>query len=83
VYVRSPDGNQVVAMEHGQFVRVDFDNADEMEIAVPKRMIDGLSMLNQGSENCSSQLYICGTSAESTSARAEVIAAVVLVYYSY
>ena len=42
MYVRSPDGNQVVAMEHGQFVRVNFDNADEMEITVPKRMIDGI-----------------------------------------
>ena len=42
VHVRSPDGNQVVAMEHGQFVRVNFDNADEMEITVPKRMIDGI-----------------------------------------
>jgi hypothetical protein len=42
VYVRSPDGNQVVAMEHGQFVRVNLDNADEMEITVPKRMIDGI-----------------------------------------
>jgi len=42
VYVRSPDGNQVVAMEHGQFVRVNFDNADEMEITVPKGMIDGI-----------------------------------------
>jgi len=41
VYVRSPDGKQVVAMEHGQFVRVSFDKADEMEITVPKRMIDG------------------------------------------
>ena len=50
VYVRSPDGNQVVAIEHGQFVRVDFDNADEMEITVPKRMINGISMLNQGWE---------------------------------
>ena len=42
MYVRSPDGNQVVAMEHGQFVRVNFDNADEMEITVPKGMIDGI-----------------------------------------
>ena len=42
MYVRSPDGNQVVAMEHGQFVRVNFDNVDEMEITVPKRMIDGI-----------------------------------------
>ena len=59
VYVRSPDGNQVAAMEPGPFVRVNFDNAGEMEITVPKRMIDGISMLNQGSENCSSQLYTC------------------------
>jgi hypothetical protein len=59
VYVRSPDGNQVVAMEPGPFVRVNFDNAGEMEITMPKRMIDGISMLNQGSENCSSQLYTC------------------------
>jgi len=42
VYIRSPDGNQVVAMEHGQFVRVDFDSAREMEITAPKRMIDGI-----------------------------------------
>ena len=42
MYVRSPDGNQVVAMEHGQFVRVDFDSAGEMEITAPKRMIDGI-----------------------------------------
>jgi hypothetical protein len=42
VYIRSPDGNQVVAMEHGQFVRVDFDSAGEMEITAPKRMIDGI-----------------------------------------
>jgi hypothetical protein len=80
VYVRSPDCNQVVAIEHGQFVRVDFDNAGELEITVPKRMIEGISMLNQGSENCSSQLYTCGTLAESTSARAEVIAAAVLAF---
>jgi hypothetical protein len=46
-------------MEPGQIERVDFDNAGEMEITVPKRMIDGISMLNQGSENCSSQLYTC------------------------
>jgi hypothetical protein len=45
---------------------------------VPMRMIDGISMLNQGSEDCSSQLYACGTSVESTSARVEVTAAVVL-----
>jgi hypothetical protein len=49
-----------------------------MEITVPKSVIDGISILNQGSENCTSKLYTCGTSAESTSARAEVIAAVVL-----
>ena len=81
VYARSPDGNQVVAIVPRQFVRVDFDNAGEMEITVPKRMIDGISILNQGSENCTSQLYTCGTSAESTSARVEVIAAVVLALF--
>ena len=42
VYVRSPDGNQVVAIDSGQFVRVNFDNAGEMEITVPKRMIDDI-----------------------------------------
>ena len=60
MYIRSPDGNQVVEMEHGQFVRVDFDSAREMEITAPKRMIDGISMLNQGSEFTT--IYICGTS---------------------
>jgi hypothetical protein len=59
VYVRSPDSNlRVVAIEPGHFIGVDFDNAGEMEITVPKRMIDGISMLNQGSEDCSSQLYM-------------------------
>jgi dTDP-4-dehydrorhamnose 3,5-epimerase-like enzyme len=47
-------------MEHGQFVGVNFDNADEMEITVPKGMIDGISMLNQGSEFTT--IYTCGTS---------------------
>jgi hypothetical protein len=33
VYARSPDSNlRVVALESGQFERVDFDNAGEMEI---------------------------------------------------
>jgi hypothetical protein len=33
VYVRPPDSNlRVVAIEPVQFVRVDFDDADEMEI---------------------------------------------------
>ena len=33
VYVRSPDSTlRVVAIDPGQFARVDFDNAREMEI---------------------------------------------------
>jgi hypothetical protein len=33
VYVRSPESNlRVIAIGPGQFVRVDFDNAGEMEI---------------------------------------------------
>ena len=59
MHVRSPDGIQVVAIESGQIVRVDFDSAGEMEITAPKRMIDGISMLNQGSEFTT--IYTCGT----------------------
>ena len=71
MYVRSPDGNQVVAMGHGQFVRVNFDNADEMEIQCQRGSSTAYIHVKSGIgelQFTTIYIYTCGTSAESTSA---------------